>query len=374
MKQHNFNLLLTVLFCLFIGGMFLGSILLPDRTFSQLENRNLAAAPKLSWETVTTGTFMEDAEDYVNDQIIGRDFWVALKAWSERVSGKQENNGVYFAKEDTLISRVDTPEQSTLDTNAGYVNALVDNVDVPVYFGIIPSAAEIWSNRLPEGAPTADEKAIIDRLYNEVQTHVIDLYSVLNAHKDEELYYRTDHHWTSLGAYYGYTALMNAMGLEAVPLDESQKVTVSDEFYGTLFSSSGVRWLPPDHIDRYISDEGVTVTAYPNGAPEPGSLYVDSYLQVKDKYSSFLGGNKPLCVIETEHTDAPKVLVIRDSYADSLAPFLTQNFSEIHLFDPRMNLTSVKDYVVQNEIDSVVVLYSISNFFAKGSQLFVLGG
>ena len=374
MKQRTFNILLTVLFCLFIGGMFLGSLILPDRDFSQLENRKLAQTPALSLENITTGKFMEDAEDYVNDQILGRDFWVALKALSERVSGKQENNGVYFAKEDTLISRVDTPSQSDLEENAGYVNALVNNVDVPVYFGIIPSAAEIWSYRLPEGAPTADEKAIIDRLYNEVQTHVIDLYSVLNAHKDEELYYRTDHHWTSLGAYYGYTALMNAMGLEAVPLDESQKVTVSDEFYGTLFSSSGVRWLPPDHIDRYISDEGVTVTAYPNGAPEPGSLYVDSYLQVKDKYSSFLGGNKPLCVIETEHTDAPKVLVIRDSYADSLAPFLTQNFSEIHLFDPRMNLTSVKDYVVQNEIDSVVVLYSISNFFAKGSQLFVLGG
>ena len=369
MKQRTYNILLTVLFCLFIGGMFLGSLILPDREFSQLENRNLEQAPKVSLENITTGEFMEDAEDYVNDQIIGRDFWVALKAWSERVSGKQENNGVYFAKEDTLISRVDTPSwedipaqgntpaQQGLHTRVEYVNALVNNVDVPVYFGIIPSAAEIWS----------------DRLYNAVQTHTIDLYSALAQHKDEDLYYRTDHHWTSLGAYYGYTALMDAMGLEAVPLDESQKVTVSEDFYGTLFSSSGVRWLPPDHIDRYISDEGVTVTAYPNGTPEPGSLYVDSYLEVKDKYSSFLGGNKPLCVIETEHTDAPKVLVIRDSYADSLAPFLTQNFSEIHLFDPRYNLTSVKDYVAQNEIDSVVVLYSISNFTARDNQMFVLG-
>ena len=365
--------------------MFLGSLILPDRAFSQLENRNLEQAPEVSLEAIDTGKFMEDAEDYVNDQIIGRDFWVALKAWSERVSGKQENNGVYFAKENTLISRVDTPSwedtpaqgdtpaQQGLQTRVGYVNALVDNVDVPVYFGIIPSAAEIWSDRLPEGAPTADEKAIIDRLYSAVQTHTIDLYSALAQHKDEDLYYRTDHHWTSLGAYYGYTALMDAMGLEAVPLDESQKVTVSEDFYGTLFSSSGVRWLPPDHIDRYISDEGVTVTAYPNGTPEPGSLYVDSYLEVKDKYSSFLGGNKPLCVIETEHTGAPKVLVIRDSYADSLAPFLTQNFSEIHLFDPRYNLNSVQEYAAQNEIDSIVVLYSISNFTAKDNQLFVLG-
>ena len=372
MKQHKFNLFLTVLFCLFIGGVFLGSMILPDKTFSPVENRNLAQAPKFSLDNMTSGKFMEDTEDYVNDQIIGRDFWVALKAWSERLSGKQENNGVYFAKEDTLISRVDTPEQELLDENIGYVNALVDNVDVPVYFGIIPSAAEIWADRLPAGAPTADEQAIIDRLYNAVQTHTVDLSSVLAAHHGEELYYRTDHHWTSLGAYYGYAALMDAMGLEAAPLDESQKVTVSEDFYGTLYSSSGVRWLPPDHIDRYISDEGVTVTAYPDGTPHPGSLYVDSFLSEKDKYSSFLGGNKPLCVIETEHTGAPKVLVIRDSYTDSLAPFLTQNFSEIHLFDPRMNLTSVKDYVEQNEIDSVVVLYSISNFVSPGSQMFVL--
>ena len=372
MKQHKFNLFLTVLFCLFIGGVFLGSVILPDKTFSPVENRNLAQAPNVSWENITSGKFMEDTEDYVNDQIIGRDFWVALKAWSERLSGKQENNGVYFAKEDTLISRVDTPEQELLDENIGYVNALVDNVDVPVYFGIIPSAAEIWADRLPAGAPTADEQAIIDRLYNAVQTHTVDLSSVLAAHHGEELYYRTDHHWTSLGAYYGYAALMDAMGLEAAPLDESRKVTVSEDFYGTLYSSSGVRWLPPDHIDRYISDEGVTVTAYPDGTPQPGSLYVDSFLSEKDKYSSFLGGNKPLCVIETGHTGAPKVLVIRDSYADSLAPFLTQSFSEIHLFDPRYNLTSVKDYVEQNEIDSVVVLYSISNFTATGSNLFVL--
>ena len=374
MKQRTYNIFLTVLFCLFIGGIFLGSMLLPDKTFSPVENRNLAQAPKFSWETVTTGKFMDDAEDYVNDQIIGRDFWVALKAWSERLIGKRENNGVYFAQQDTLISRVDTPDAQLLEKNMGYVNALVDNVDVPVYFGIIPSAAAIWSDRLPDGAPTADEKSIIDSLYQAVQTHTIDLYGALSAHSGEEIYYRTDHHWTSLGAYYGYAALMEAMGLNAAPLDEGQKVTVSEEFYGTLYSSSGVRWLPPDHIDRYISGDGVAVTAYPDGTPQPGSLYVDSYLKEKDKYSSFLGGNKPLCVIETEHDEAPKVLVIRDSYTDSLAPFLTQNFSEIHLFDPRMNLTSIKDYVADHQIDSVVVLYSISNFISASSNIFVLGG
>ena len=373
MKQHNFNLLLTVLFCLFIGGMFLGSLILPDRAFSQLENRNLEQAPKISLEAIDTGKFMEDAEDYVNDQIIGRDFWVALKAWSERLSGKQENNGVYFGKEDTLLNRLDEPDYDTLMTSAGYVNDLVYNLNVPVYFGIIPSSTEIWSDRLPAGAPTADEKTIIDDLYDTVQTFTIDMYSALEEHKDEEIYYRTDHHWTSLGAYYGYTALMEAMGMEAVPLDESAKVTVSDSFYGTTFSTSGVRWVAPDHIDRYISGDGVKVTGYPEGSPVESSLYVDSYLDKKDKYSSFLGGNQPLCVIETEHTDAPKVLVIRDSYSDSLAPFLTQSFSEIHLFDTRMNKTSIKAYVEENDIDQVVVLYSISNFISSSKDMFLLG-
>ena len=382
--NKKYCIFLTVLFSLFIGGILVGSLLAPDKEFSELENRYLQTPPKLSWENLQSGKFMEDAEDYVNDHVIGRDLWVALKAWSERLSGKQENNGVYFGKNDTLINRLDEPswedipaQGSTsakpgLETSAGYVNALVNNVDVPVYFGIIPSAAEIWSDRLPEGAPTADEKAIIDRLYDTVQTYTIDMYSVLEEHKGEDIYYRTDHHWTSLGAYYGYTALMEAMGMEAEPLNEDAKVTVTDSFYGTIFSSSGVRWVAPDHIDRYISGDGLKVTAYFDGTPTDSTLYVDSYLDKKDKYSSFLGGNQPLCVIETENTDAPKVLVIRDSYSDSLAPFLTQNFSEIHLFDPRMNLNSVKDYVETNEIDQVVVLYSISNFISSSKDLFVL--
>ena len=99
---------MTGLFSLFIGGILVGSLLLPDRTFSPMENRNLAKPPKLSWENVESGKFMSDAESYVNDQIMGRDFWVAMKAWSERLSGKQENNGIYFAKDGTLIRHLDT--------------------------------------------------------------------------------------------------------------------------------------------------------------------------------------------------------------------------------------------------------------------------
>ena len=371
------NVCLSALFCLFLGGMLVVSTLLPDKDFSPLENRYLQKPPKLSLETLQDGSFMEDAEDYVSDHIVGRDFWVAAKAWCERLSGKQENNGVYFGKEGTLLNRVDTPSWEDVGTQKGlqsrldYVDALVGNVSVPVYLGLIPSSSAVWSDRLPAGAPTADELSIIDELYFQTGAGTLDMAGALLSHKDEDIYYRTDHHWTSLGAFYGANVLLEAMGLEPLELSDYQKTTVSTEFYGTTFSTSGVRWVRPDSIDTYVSGDGVKVTSWFEGYPEEGSLYVDSYLDVKDKYSYFLGGNQSLCVIETEHTDAPKLLIIRDSYSDSLAPFLTERFSEIHLFDPRYNLTSVKDYVEQNDIDAVTVLYSFSNF-ATDPYLFVM--
>ena len=369
--SKKFSIFLSALFCTFIGGVTVISLLLPDKDFSPLENRYLQDPPRLSLENLNSGKFMEDAEDYVSDHIVGRDFWVAAKAWSERLSGKKESNGVYFGAQDTLINRVDTPSQAKLDKDMGYLDTLVGNVSAPVYFGLIPSAAEIWRDRLPAGAPTADERAVIDQLYFSTGASVIDLYGALAPHSGEDLYYRTDHHWTSLGAFYGANAILEAMGLKPLELDSYQKTTVTDQFYGTSFSTSGVRWLPPDSIDTYVPGDGVKVTSYFNGAPEEGSLYVDSKLEVKDKYSYFLGGNQALCVIETEHTDAPSVLVVRDSYSDSLAPFLTERFSKIHLFDLRYNLTSIQSYVEEHDIDTVIVLYSFSNF-ASDDKLFLL--
>ena len=372
--SSKYSKFLTGLFCVFIGGMFLVSTLLPDREMSETENRYLQQAPTLSLESITDGTFMSQAEDYTADQIVGRDLWVALKAWCERLSGKQENNGVYFGKADTLLNRVNDPDPDDLQTRLDYVDALVGNVSVPVYFGLIPSSSAVWADRLPAGAPTADELSWIDEMYFATGASTVDLAGALLAHQDEDIYYRTDHHWTSLGAFYGANAIFEALGLEPLELSDYEKTTVTDQFYGTIYSTSGVRWVRPDSIDTYIPADGVHVTSWFGAQPSEGSLYVDHYLSVKDKYSYFLGGQQqPLCVIESDKApDGPKVLIIRDSYSDSLAPFLTERFSEVHLFDPRNNLTSVKDYVAQNDIDTVLVLYSFQNF-TTDQNLFVLG-
>ena len=384
--SSKYSKFLTGLFCLFIGGMLLVSTILPDREMSETENRYLQQAPTLSLGNITNGTFMSQAEDYTADQIVGRDFWVALKAWCERMSGKQENNGVYFGKEDTLLNRVsepswedtpargDTPFQAGLSTRLDYVDALVGNVSVPVYFGLIPSSSTVWADRLPAGAPTADELSWIEQMYFATGASTIDLAGALLAHEGEGIYYRTYPDRHSLGPFYGANAIFEALGLEPLDLSDYDKTTVTDQFYGTIYSTSGVRWVRPDSIDTYIPADGVHVTSWFGAQPSEGSLYVDHYLSVKDKYSYFLGGQQqPLCVIESDKApNGPKVLIIRDSYSDSLAPFLTERFSEVHLFDPRNNLTSVKDYVAQNDIDSVIVLYSFQNF-ATDQNLFVLG-
>ncbi len=371
--SKKFNLFLSGLFCAFLGGVFVLSLLLPDKDFSPLENRYLQKVPVLSVDSLKDGEFMADAEAYAADHIVGRDFWVALKAWCERLSGKQENNGVYFGKEDTLINHLDQPDMDALYEKMGHVTTLADNVDVPVCFGLIPSAASVWRDRLPHyDAPTADEQAIIQALTDRSTSDgLVDVFDALSPHSEEDIYYRTDHHWTSLGAYYGYTAVMEALGMTPVPLSDYEKSTVSTDFYGTIFSSSGVRWVKPDSIDTYVPEEGISVTNYFDGNPTEGELYVEKHLEQKDKYPYFLGGNQPLCVVKGRNPDAPKLLLIRDSYADAMAPFLAESFSEVHLYDLRYNLMSVKNYIEQNDIDQVVVLYSLSNFIID-SNLFLL--
>ena len=371
--SKKFNIFLSFLFCAFLGGVFVLSLLLPDKDFSPLENRYLQKAPVLSVDSLKDGEFMADAESYAADHIVGRDFWVALKAWCERLSGKLENNSTYFGKEDTLINHLAQPNMEALYEKAGYVNALANNVDVPVHFGLIPSAASIWQDRLPHPhAPTANESAIIRVLTGHgTADGSVDVSGALSAHSGEDIYYRTDHHWTSLGAYYGYTAVMEALGMTPVSLSDYEKTTVSNDFYGTIFSSSGVRWIKPDSIETYVPEEGISVTNYFDGTPTVGELYVEKHLAQKDKYSFFLGGNQPLCMVKGRDPNAPKLLLIRDSYADAMTPFLAESFSEVHLYDLRYNMMSVRNYIVQNEIDQVVVLYSLSNFISD-SNLFLL--
>ena len=366
--SKKYCVFISALFCAFIGLFLVANAATPSREFSEMENRNLEQMPKLSVDSLLSGQFMKDFETYTTDQFVGRDGWIALKSTTERLLGKKENNNVYFCDQDTLITRFDQPDAAKVTENLNYVSTFAENAGIPVTFSLIPTQACIWADRLPDGAPNASQTGLLDQAKAAVPGATwADLYSPLWEHKDESIFYRTDHHWTSLGAYYGYTGLADALGYTPVPLDAYTETVRSTEFYGTVFSSSGVRWVSPDTISTYVPDTGITVTSYTydstgNQVEVPRSLYDTSFLSVKDKYSMFLGGNQSLGVVKTPNTDKPKLLIIRDSYADSLVPFLTPHFSEIHLIDLRYYKLSIADYIQQNGIDQALVLYSIPNF------------
>lgn len=359
---------LVILFVAFLGGFLLLNIALPDRTFSDMENRNLAGKPALSLGSVFSGRFESDAESYVTDQFALRDHWIALKAYAERLLGKRENNGVYICS-DTLIERIDEPDADRLAANLSAVSRFAESSAVPVYFTLIPSAAEIWRDKLPAGAPRCDERALIERLAAETQAVSIDTLSALSAHSDEALYYRTDHHWTSLGALYGAQALLDGMGIETCAAD-SAPVCVTDAFYGTLYSRSGARYIQPDGIDVYVPGGEITVTHIEGEKEVVTGLYDAEKLAVKDKYAFFMGGNQPLAVVRTGN-EGKKLLLIRDSYADCEIPFLCGAFSEIHALDLRYYRDSLSAYIEENGIDCVAISYSLRSFVGDTNLFFL---
>ena len=280
----------AVFFCVFLAGFGLVHLLLPDRTFSPIENRNLSSKPVFTWSALADGSYTADLEKYLADQFPLRDSWMGLKTRYEYLLGKRLFHGVYLCG-DRLISKVE--ECSRAEQNADYLRRLGEKTELPVYLGLIPTAAEIWRDQLPKGAGSFDQAAYLERVREMCPDLIwVDMSGVLAEHAGEEIYYRTDHHWTSLGAYYGYTALLAALGETPAPLGEGE--TVSDDFLGTLYSSSGVHWLQPDTIERYVSSEGVTVEDVAAGKTH--GLYEDSFLEQKDQYASFMGGNAPLYI------------------------------------------------------------------------------
>ena len=364
----------ALIFLAFIGAFFILNLVLPDRQFSEQENRYLQMRPEFSFKSLFSGDYTSKFETYTTDQFTFRDEWITLKAASELALGKQENNDVHLCENGTLIEGFKRPENSVLDSNMSALNTLVGNTDAKVYFALIPDKSDLYSSLLPKNVPNDSEKEVIDYCYGQSNATNVDIYSALSAHTDEYIFYRTDHHWTSLGAYYGLSALAESMGLPCPALDSyTDRHVVSEEFYGTTWSSSGFSWVDPDTMEIFVNaPESLKVASYPQGSPVEGKLYDFSFLEKKDKYSMFMGGNCPMHVIETGNEDKPSLLILRDSYTDSLIPFLLDDFSEIHVLDLRYYRASLKAYIEQNDFDNVLVCYSVSNF-CSDSNIFLLG-
>jgi hypothetical protein len=351
----------------FFGLMLLFPVLtfaLPYQSFSEVENRYLSEFPALSVQTIANRQFMDGFEDYASDHFVGRDTWVAAKGYSEYLLGKRENNGVFLC-DDALIERLEEPNEGYTRKNIEGILAFSQTYGIKPFVMLIPSASDIQKEKLPKDAQTWDQKGYIDEIYEQLAANVktIDAYGTLLDHKDEYIYYKTDHHWTTLGAWLVSQTASEAMGFDALDIDAIAPI-ISDQFYGTLYSKAGFRSISADEMHAYEFRSGRTVTCTVNDGEKvttTASPYFPENLQKKDKYTYFLGENQPCVTLETNAGTGRKLLIFKDSYAHSFAPLLVDAYDEITLVDLRYTQDYEK-YANPAEYDDVLMMYSVDVF------------
>lgn len=352
------------IFLAFIFGGAALNLLTPDQAVSESENRPLKQKPKFSVDELLSGEYMSEFETYVTDQFFAKDWWVGVKSDMERLFLKQENNGVYFGKDGYLLETL-TEEGRYFHRNLAYLNVFQEKVpQIQTTALLVPTAVEIYRDKLPLFAPVIDQAALLETAKEQLMMEVVDPLPVLKEHRSEYLYYKTDHHWTVLGAMYTYQELMKRWEMDAETEFETE--VVSTDFYGTYYSKANNRQLPPDQIILYHPTNHLTFTTEINGEVMEG-LYDWSYLGKKDQYSMFLGGNQPLTIVRSEVQNGKKLAIFKDSYAHSFAPFLASHFEEIHLIDLRYFNLNPYDYLQEVGIEKVLFLYNLSTFGTEAS-------
>lgn len=360
-KRHmkKTDIATVVMFCGTICTVSLLNLITPDRDFSDMENRSLQNYPKLTMDKLLSGKYSTEMDEYVTDQFIYRDTFIGIKSNTEFLLGKQENNNVFLTEKETLIERFNEPDYDTVDKNIKAIKEFIEAVDVPVYTALIPGQAEIYKELLPDNAPTYEASKLINYTYDKLQNEkTVDIQSLLEQNKEEYIFYNTDHHWTSQGAYYGYCAIVESIGLEKIPLSKYKQTEIASDFNGTVFSKSGIKKAKSDIIYTYQENQEIQVNE--GKGYEIQMLYDESYIDEKDKYSLFLGGNDPMVLIEGNGTD--KILLLKDSFTNSMVPFFIEQFQEIHVVDLRFTRESISEYVNAEGIDYVVICYSCANF------------
>ena len=337
----------------------------PKEDFSENQNRYLAKFPAFSAKKVYSGSFTDGVEKYLSDHFIGADRFVKARTYAELIQQRKDVNDVYILH-DRLVEKIPAPDPAVTEKNIEKVDSLTE-YGKPVFLMLAPTQAEIYSSELPENAPNPDQAAYIREIMKGLHGITpIDIYSVLHANSSDYIYYRTDHHWTSKGAYLAYQAAARIMGFEAVPLTSYDCFHASDEFRGTFYSKTLYDGIEPDRIDIYSlsgrNEPAVYIWQDLSAEPEVhAGMYFYEYLDRKDKYSVFFGSNQPKVTIKTGRPGG-RLLVFKDSYAHSMIPFFTEHYSEITMLDTRYIQSDYKEAADPAEYDQILLMYNISTF------------
>ena len=372
----------------------------PKQTFSENENRALASWPAYSFDTLKDGSYMSGIQTYLSDHFPLRDPFMTLKTKYEMLTGREEINDIYLAKDGYYIEAYKTPKQQKkiITQFQKLQDAITTGAKENVRVMLVPTAISTYNTKLPNCAPDRGVLRQVDTM-NEIYAALpnmqkVDAWRALQTAAAQEetdrtrasgdadgaqpvaeagdadhdtstadgLYYHTDHHWTTHGAYVGYQAYCSAAGLSPIPEADFQKTCVTTDFHGTIFSKLHDSTVPGDAITLYEYPANQLTVSYPDTGEVTDTLYNRDYLAQKDKYSMFLNNLHPLVEITNETADSDRQLVlIKDSYANSMVPFLVNHYQKIYVFDTRYYRFGPSSFINEHpEVTDVLLLYNMN--------------
>lgn len=338
--------------------------LAPKKEFSENENRYLTKLPPLTAKSVFDGEYTEALGDFAADHFPMRDLFMGLRCEAEMASGRREIGQVYIAQDDYLIEAYGPPKNTEriTDTLVRFCDR-VEDTGVSVNLMLVPTAVTIYEDKLPAFAPPGNQMQTAQILYEKSGMEAVDCSEKLfEGAREGELYYRTDHHWTTLGAYFGYTAYCEKKGIVPLPLEAFEAETVTEDFAGTLYSKVNDYRHKKDEITIYRNLQDDLTVTYADTGVVTDSLYNLDYLEKKDKYSLFLDNIHPLVEIENRNAASEgELMLIKDSYANSMVPFLAHHYRKIYVFDTRYYKEGPSSFLEDHgEITDILILYNMN--------------
>lgn len=367
-----------VVFAALLILAFVLNIVIKDKLYSDQENRVFQQFPEFSVNNYLSGRFESQLDNYANDQFMFRDTFIKIKSSADLTIGQLEANNVFKCEDNYLMEDITYPDKSGVDADIEALKQFKKKYSgKKMYFMLVPNAANVLKSKLPSGVVTHNQNSDMDRLFGAVEAlgyKTIDVRDELKkASHSAQIYYRTDHHWTTDGAYVAYKKTAEAMNLKSNI--KYKAYAVKKDFIGTLYSKSGFTNGKNDAIKIYLPDDKRalnSVIRYADTKEKTTNYYDMENLNKKDAYTVFGGTNHSLFSISTPTRSNRNLLVIKDSYANCFIPFLTQDYRSITVVDPRYYYENIATVIKANEIDEVLFLYNANTFFSDNYMRMML--
>lgn len=373
-NKINYTQLVAVIFIAFMFFFSLIAFVSEDKKFSTEENRVLQQRPYFSISSYMEGVFEKQSENHISDQFPFRRQFIRIKSAIDITGGKLESNGVYRCRDNYLMEDIKSPDPkksrqmfaALSEFNKKYKST------AKMYFLLAPNPANIMRENLPLTVRVKDQNNIIDKFYKTISSlnyKPIDVRNTFEKSKGKiQLYYRTDHHWTTDGAYIAYKDICAAMKLKVNT--EYKPYVVKNDFRGSLSSKSGFINGKNDAIKIYLpknkNQHVDSVIYYSDTKEKTTRFYKLDNLDKKDAYTVFGGNNHPFYTVSSP-VRGKNLLLFKDSYANSIIPFIAQHYRKIVVVDPRYFYDDIDNVMKSHNINEVLFLYSANNFFSDES-------